>query len=523
MNKKTLYGSEARAKILEGVKKIVAAISPTLGPSGRNICISQSIVVDYGVHSLPVHITKDGVTVARAFDLDEPMEKPGVLLVKEACQKTVDQAGDGTTTCAVLLEAIAIEGIKLVEQGANPMQLKKEIDNAVEYVVSELQKMAIPVKGNIERIRQIATVSANNDSSIGDKIAEAYEKIGEEGVIDIVQSTGTKTEVKTTDGFKFDNGWISPYFINNKQKQVTEFGEPYILLYDKRITHHSQFENILTQIVPSGRPVLIICEDADEEGLAVLAMNNINQKGGLVGRVCIVKAPFGENRFQNMEDIATLTGGTFFSDRKGLDIKKAKLNELGIAQKAIITKDETIIIGGKSNKKELENLLNELRMNLTQAKNEDEKSPIEKRIARLTGGIAVIHVGAATETEMKERLDRFDDSVRATKAAIEEGFLPGAGTAFLSIENTGSKIIDAILDAPIKQICANAGVESDEKIKFIRGKKSTIGYNAKTDKIEDLIESGIIDPAKVLRCALQNAASAAGMILTCEAEICDTL
>jgi len=529
MNKKTKYGSEARKNILSGVNKIVAAIKPTLGPMGRNVCISQSMVVDYGVHSLPISITKDGVTVARAFDLDDPFEKPGVLLVKEACQKTVDEAGDGTTTCAVLLEAIATEGIRLIDEGANPMELKRGIDDAVKFVVQELNKMATPIKGNVEKIRQIATVSANNDSSIGDLIAEAFATIGDEGIIDIEASKSTKTEIKLSDGFKLDKGWVSPYFINNAGKQICEFEDPLILLYDKRIIHHTQIITAMEIIMQQQRPLLIICEDADEEGLAFLNMNVV--KGAF--RCCAVKSPgFYDSKREQMEDIAILTGANYMSDLKGLDIKKIQLSDFGKAKKVIVSKEETVIIGGESNKGSLENLLNELRMNLAQAKTEDEKSPIEKRIARLTGGIAVIQVGGATETEMKERLDRFDDAVLATKAAISEGYVPGAGTSFIRInlmpiqtkENDKSLVVIlSALQKPLIQICENAGVSGEEKLTLILSEERNIGYNAKTNKIEDLVESGVIDPVKVLRCALQNAASAASMILTCEAEICDTL
>lgn len=535
MNKKTKYGADARQNILAGVKKIVDAIKVTLGPMGRNVVIAQSMVVDYGVHSLPIRVTKDGVSVAHAFDIDDPFEKPGVLLVKEACQKTVDQCGDGTTTCAVLLEAIASEGINLIEGGANPMELKNGIDAAVKYVVEELSKMAIPITGDVEKIRQIATVSANNDSSIGDLIAEAFKKIGDDGVIDIEASKSTKTEIKLSDGLKVDRGWISPYFINNPGKQICEYEDPLILLYDKRIIHHTQIQLAMQIAAQQQKPVLIICEDVDEEGLAFLNMNVVK---GII-RVCAIKAPgFADSRREQMEDIAILTGASYMSDLKGLDIKKIQLSNFGNARKVICSKDETIIIGGESDKVSLEHLLNELRMNLAQAKTEEDKFPIEKRIARLTGGVAVIHVGGATETEMKERLDRFDDAVRATKSALQEGFVPGAGTAFLKVTkilhpkktdfNAGFDIIMSVLPTPLKQICSNAGVASDTTLKNVDDENrmkggNDFGYNAKTNKVEDLVQSGVIDPAKVLRCALQNAASAASMILTCEAEIVDTL
>lgn len=535
MNRKTLYGTEARNAVLNGVRKIVDAVKVTLGPQGRNVLISQSMIVDYGVHNLPIRVTKDGVSVAQAFELaDEPFEKAGVLMVKEAAQKTVDQAGDGTTTCCVLLEAIVREGAILIEQGANPMEVKKSIDKSVEGVVAKLKEMAIPIKGNIERIRQIATVSANNDPEIGGWIAKAFEKIGDEGVIDIEESKGVSTSIKISDGYKFNKGWVSPLFMTNKDKQVCELEKPLILLYDKRVIHHTQVQRALELAIQHNRPVLIICEDAAEEGLAVLAMNNVQ------GRIkcCVVKAPsFGDGRREEMEDIAIVTGGSYISDIRGLSVKEMELDNFGEAKKAIVTKDETVIIGGISEDDAVENLLNELRMNLVDAKNEDEKYPIEKRIARLTGGVAVIQVGAATETEMKEKLDRFDDAVRATKAAISEGYVAGGGTAFIRCINEkapsgmnsddiykGRHLIDTVLDAPLTQILKNSGVD-DPKFFVEEVIKATEnwGYNAKDGGIENLIESGIIDPVKVLRCALQNAASSAGMILTCEAVIADTM
>jgi chaperonin GroEL len=529
MRKQTLYGKEARDKIFEGVKKIAAAVKVTLGPMGRNVLIAQSMVVDYGVHAMPLYSTKDGYRTTRGFDLDEPFERAGVMMVKECAQKTVDEAGDGTTTTVVLLEAIVEQGLALINQGQNPMELKRGIDKAVEYFVSELKKMATPISGNIEKIRQIATVSANNDTSIGDLIAQAFEKIGEEGIIDIEAGKGTETEIKIADGYKFGRGWVSPLFVNNKEKQITEFIDPLILLYEKKVTHHTQVQKALELSMQNGKPILIICEDADEEGLAFLAMNTIQ------GRVqcCIVKSPaIGEARREEMEDLAILTGGSYISDTRGVGIKDISIKHLGTAKKVLITKDETVIIGGNQDKKAVENLLNELRMNLTQAKNEDEKYPIEKRIARIKGGVAVIQVGAVTETEMKEKLDRFDDAVRATKAAIAEGYVVGSGSAFIYLSKSLrreklNEVISIAMLSPLEQICKNAGVPSDEKIVEVfdeqRKGNFNYGYNAITGKVEDLELAGIIDPVKVLRCALQNAASSAGVILTTEALIADTL
>lgn len=529
MNKKTLYGAEARAKLLSGVKKIVAAVKVTLGPMGRNVLISQSMVVDYGVHNLPINVTKDGYNTARAFEIhDDPFEQAGVLMIKEACQKSVDQAGDGTTTTAVLAEAIVDKGIEMINNGANPMELKKDIDKAVGRVVEQLKSVSTPIKGDINRIRQIATISANNDPEIGEWIAKAFEKIGDEGIIDLEASRSVNTEIKISDGYKWEQSWVSPLFINNKEKQVCEFENAYILIYQNRINHHTQIQRALEIAVKDGQPLLIICEDAVDEGLAFLAMNNIQNRV----RVCVVKAPaFGEARRLEMEDIALLTSGTYISDIRGVSIKEIESKNLGFAKKVIVTKEETIIIDGETYKPALENLLNELRMNLAQAKNEDERFPIEKRIAKLTGGVAVIQVGAATETAMKERLDRFDDSVRATKAAISEGYVAGGGTTLLRLKS-GNEIIDSAMGMVLTQICLNAGLKpkkwwefwkSPWAVDIVKKHKGAMGYNAKTGVIEDLVEAGVIDPAKVIRCALQNAASSAGMILTSECLICDTM
>ncbi|HEX2608725.1 MAG TPA: molecular chaperone GroEL [Flavisolibacter sp.] len=519
MLKKTKYGSDARLKILEGVRKIAAAVKCTLGPSGRCVLISQSMVVDYGIHNLPIKITKDGYNTTRAFEInDEPFEQAGVLMVKEAAQKTVDMAGDGTTSTVILTEAIAEKGIELIEKGANPMELKRSIDKAVEVLTGQLKALSTPIKGNIDRIRQVATISANNDPEIGGWIADAFAKIGDDGIIDLEASKGVRTEIKISDGYKWDQSWTSPMFITNREKQIVEMEDPFILIYHNRINHHTQIIKAL-EMCQGVRPLLIICEDAVEEGLAFMVLNSLK---GMV-KVCAVKAPsFGEDRRIEMEDIAMLTGADYISDVRGINIKEIKKDNFGTAKKVIVTKDETIIIGGGGNKDSIESHINELRANLEEAKNEDEKFPIEKRIAKLKGGVAVIQVGAATETEMKEKLDRFDDAVRATKAAISEGYVAGGGTTYLRIRS-GNEIVDHALDAILKQICDNAGVNADQITKQVKGAAGNIGYNAKTDKIEDLVESGVIDPTKVIRCAITNAASSAGMILTTESMIVDTM
>lgn len=519
MLKKTLFGADARAKMLSGVKKITDAIRVTLGPQGRNVVVAQSAVVDYGVHNLPLHITKDGATVARGFDLEDYFEKVGVMIIKECTFKTVDQAGDGTSSSAILAHAILEKGNQLIEKGANPMELKRQIDKAVELLTAQLKALSTPIKGNIDRIRQVATISANNDTEIGGWIADAFEKIGDEGIIDLEASKGVRTEIKISDGYKWGQSWVSPLFITNREKQIVEFENPLILIYHNRINHHTQIMKALEICQSCGSSLLIICEDAVEEGLAFMALNALQ---GRV-RVCAVKSPaYGEDRRLELEDIALLTGGDYISDVRGINIKEIGLANLGVAKKVIVTKDETIIIGGDGDKKKIENHINELRMNLAQAKNEDERYPIEKRIARLKGGVAVIQVGAATETEMKEKLDRFDDAVRATKAAISEGYVAGGGTTYLRIRS-GNEIVDYAMDMILKQICLNAGVDADQIIKQVKGAAGNIGYNAKTDRIEDLVESGVIDPTKVIRCALTNAASSASMILTTEAMIVDTM
>jgi chaperonin GroEL len=519
MNKQVLYSKEARIKILDGVKKIVDAIRVTLGPQGRCVVIAQSAVIDYGVHNLPLHSTKDGFTVARAFDLMDYFEKVGVMVIKECTTQTVTQSGDGTSSCAIMAHAILEKGIELIDKGANPMELKKQIDKAVENVIEQLKNLSTPIKGNIDRIRQVASISANNDPEIGNWIADAFEKIGDDGIIDLEASKGVSTTIKISDGYKWDQSWTSPLFITNREKQVVELENPLILIYQNRINHHTQIIKALEICQGSGRPLLIICEEAVEEGLAFMVLNVLQ---GRV-KVCAVKSPaFGEDRRLELEDIALLTGGDYISDVRGINIKEVTINNFGAAKKVIVTKDETIIIGGQGEQKAIENHVNELRMNLAEAKNEDEKYPIEKRIARLKGGVAVIQVGAATETEMKEKLDRFDDAVRATKAAISEGYVAGGGTTYLRLRS-GNEIVDYAMDMILKQICLNAGVDAEQIIKRVKGATGNIGYNAKTDKIEDLVESGVIDPTKVIRCALTNASSSAGMILTTECMICDTM
>jgi chaperonin GroEL len=563
MKKNILFGKEARDKVKKGVNIIADAVAVTLGSNGRNVIISNSQVIDYGLYNFPVLVTKDGVTVARHIQLEDTTEDVGARMMKQASEKTMQQAGDGTTTTIVLARAIVNEGFALIEQGSNPMELKKGIDKAVEYVVEELKKQAIPIGDDFEKIKHIATVSANNDSSIGDLIAGAFEKIGKSGIIDIEESKSTLTEIKISDGFKFDKGWLIPSFITNPAKNECELIEPYILLYDKNISLIKNIAPILEKVVKERKPILIICDDMDGEALAYIAVNVAKKNIS----ACVVKSPFfGNAKRELMEDLAAVTGATFISDIKGVGIENASLNHLGFAKKIVVSKDETIIINGDKNEHEFEELHNNLQMNLTQAKGDEEKEKIETRIARLTGSVAVISVGAPTETEMRERKDRVDDAIRAVKSAISEGFIIGGGAAFLRIKpkikavainidelpndisgedaikiynqtgflfkdsheierkvTEGEMVIFSILKSPLSQICKNAGVDESEIISKVSNENGNMGYNAKTDKIENLIDAGIIDPVKVLRCCLQNAASVATMILTAECMVVDSL
>lgn len=564
MVKKVLFGKESRDLLLSGVQKITKAVRVTMGSSGKCVMIGNGFYGNDGLVHLPTIVTKDGVTVCRHFQLEDPIEQRGAMLVREAAEKTVYEAGDATTLTCVLAEALITGGMKLIDEGASSPELKKSVDEAVEYVIAELRKISTPVRGDIERVRQVATVSSNNDKFIGDLIAEAFSKIGFDGVIDIEKSNGVETSIKISEGLKFERGWVSPLFITNPAKDICEFENPIILLYDKKITHHTQIQRSMEIAVNQGSPLLIICEDAEQEGLAFLAMNNYQKRV----RVCVVKSPeFGEIRREWMEDIALLVGGSYISDIRGVDIKNITAQHLGKAKKVIISKDETVIIDGEGKKEDLEDLLNNLKMNLAQAKTEEEKNSIEKRIARLTGGIAVIQVGGSTETELNEKLDRVDDAVRATKAAISDGFLAGGGSSFLRTIKRGAgflididsiaedKTLDDAIDdiktqfnktgtllfsskrigtdltkgenlvfsalyAPLLQICENAGVDGLPIIKSIQLQAGdNRGYNVLTGKIEDMVTAGIIDSTKALISALKNAASVAGMILTSECSI----
>lgn len=518
MQKQILTGKEARQKIFDGVKKVSDAVVSTLGPMGRNVIISRCFPSQNGMQYYMPFSTKDGVTVSRNITLTDQLENTGANLIKQAAEKTMMDAGDGTTTTVLLTMAILKKGIELVNEGQNPQELKKEIDKSVSVVVEQLKKIAVPVGDDIEKIRNVATVSANNDRIIGDLIAEAFEKIGKGGIIDIQESGNAETKIEISDGIKIERGWESQYFITNKAKNECELNDVYILLYDKKISKIEQFGNSLAPLIQDRKEILIICEEADGEALAALSMNA--QDGTI--RNCVIKCPeFGDKKREYMEDLAAITGATYISDEKGRELKKVQMKDFGRAKKVVISKNETSIISPINDKDELTELLNNLRMDLVD-KDGEEKEAIEKRIARLTGSVAVLYVGANTEVEMKEKKDRCDDAVRATKAAISEGILAGGGTAFLRVES-GNDLIDLILLSPLNQICDNAGVDFKNILGQVVSAKGDIGYNAKENKIEDLVKAGIIDPLKVLRCSLENAASVATMILTSETLICDTV
>lgn len=525
MMKEIFFEKEARDKILAGVKKIVKAVAVTMGAAGKTVLIGNAVYGNDGLYNFPTEITKDGFRVSKHFELSDLVENRGAMIIREAAAKTVDQAGDATTCTCVLAGDLIENGMALIDAEANSQELKKGIDSAVELIVGELKDMSIKVAGNNDKIFQVASVSANNDAVIGRFIADAYAKIGDEGVINIEENKGLNTSIKLTDGFKWDKGWVASYFVTNAAKQICEFEEPLILLYDKKITHHTQIEKALEVSLQQKKPLVIVCEDAEGEGLAYLSINN---KSGII-RVCVVKAlGIGEIRNNFMEDLAILTGASYVADIHGIDIKKVQSVHFGSAKKIIISKDETVIIGGNGDKEKISEYLDELNMNLAEAKTEDEKYPIEKRIAGLTGSIAIIQVGAATESELGEKLDRYDDAVRSTKAAIQEGVLAGAGTSFIRISQKLSKqeyitdfdkgqalVFNALLK-PLKQIVSNAGLNPEVILKQVKDASENEGYNLKTNKVEDLIEAGIIDSTRALRCALINAASVSGSALTSE-------
>jgi chaperonin GroEL len=518
MAKDILFDLPARDGLKKGVDALANAVKVTLGPKGRNVIIEKS----YGS---PV-ITKDGVTVAKEIDMKDPVENMGAQMVKEVASKTNDLAGDGTTTATVLAQAIVTKGLKNVTAGANPMDLKRGIDKAVIEVVKSLKQQTKQIGDSTEKIEQVASISANNDGTIGKLIAEAMSKVKKEGVITIEEAKGIETYVDVVEGMQFDRGYISPYFVTNTEKMEAVFEDPYILIYDKKISVMKDLLPILEKSVQTGRALIIIAEDIDGEALATLVVNKI--RGSL--KVAAVKAPgFGDRRKEMLEDIAVLTGGTVISEEKGYKLEDADLSFLGEADKVSIDKDNTTIVNGKGEKINIDGRVNQIKAQIETTTSDYDKEKLQERLAKLAGGVAVIYVGAASEVEMKEKKDRFDDALNATRAAIEEGIIPGGGVAYLraieSIRNlkganddeeTGIAIIMRALEEPLRQIVENAGMEGSVVVQKVSEGKGDFGFNARTDVYENLYEAGVIDPTKVARVALENAASIAGMLLTTE-------
>ena len=518
MAKDIKYNWEAREGLKKGVDALANAVKVTLGPKGRNVIIDKK----FGAPQ----ITKDGVTVAKEIELQEPIENMGAQMVKEVASKTNDQAGDGTTTATVLAQAIFNTGLKNVTAGANPMDLKRGIDKAVAKVVENLKAQSVEINDSHEKIEQVATISANNDSAVGKVIAEAMQKVKKEGVITIEEAKGTDTYVKVVEGMQFDRGYISPYFVTDTEKMEAVYDTPYILIYDKKISNMKEFLPILEKVVQTGRPMLIISEDVDSEALATLVVNRL--RGGL--KIVAVKAPgFGDRRKEMLEDIAILTGGTVISEEKGYKLEDATLEMLGTAEKITVDKENTTIVSGKGDKKAIDARIAMIKSQIEKTTSDYDREKLQERLAKLAGGVAVIYVGAASEVEMKEKKDRFDDALHATRAAIEEGIIPGGGVAYIrSIagmkglkgenedQQIGIDIVRRALEEPLRQIAANAGKEGSVIVNAVAKGKGDYGYNARTDEYQHLVEAGVIDPTKVSRVALENAASIAGMLLTTE-------
>mgnify|MGYP001387360521 FL=1 len=523
MAKDIKFDIEARDALKRGVDALANAVKVTLGPKGRNVVIDKK----FGSPT----ITKDGVTVAKEIELEDAVENMGAQMVKEVASKTADIAGDGTTTATVLAQEIVSTGLKNVAAGANPMDLKRGIDKAVKAVVNELQKQSIEVGDNLNKIEQVASISANNDNAIGALIAEAMAKVKKEGVITVEEAKGTDTTVEVVEGMQFDRGYLSPYFVTNAEKMEAELDNPYILIYDKKISNMKDVLPILEQTTQSGRPILIIAEDVDGEALATLVVNKI--RGSL--KIAAVKAPgFGDRRKAMLEDIAILTGGTVISEERGFKLENTTLEMLGQTDKIVIDKDNTTVVNGKGEKDAITLRVNQIKAQMETTTSDYDREKLQERLAKLAGGVAVLYVGAASEVEMKEKKDRVDDALHATRAAVEEGIVPGGGVALVRAakalnsikaenedEKTGVQIITKAIEAPIRQIVANAGGEGAVIVSKIQEGKADFGYNAKTDTFEHMLEAGIIDPTKVTRVALENAASVAAMLLTTECVLAD--
>jgi len=523
MAKEIKFSTESRDLLKQGVNQLANAVKVTLGPKGRNVVIEKS----YGA---PL-VTKDGVTVAKEIDLKNEFQNMGAQMVKEVASKTNDDAGDGTTTATVLAQSIVNVGLKNVTAGANPMDLKRGIDKAVDVVVDELKKISKKIGDDNDKIKQVATISANNDSSIGSLIAEAMAKVKKEGVITIEEAKGTDTSVEVVEGMQFDRGYISPYFVTDTEKMQTELDEPLILLHDKKISTMKDMLPILEASQQSGRPLMIIAEDIEGEALATLVVNRL--RGSL--KVAAVKAPgFGDRRKEMLEDIAILTGGTVISDEKGMKLENTTLDMLGKSEKIVIDKENTTIVNGRGKKENIEARVNQIKAQIENTTSDYDKEKLQERLAKLAGGVAVLYVGAASEIEMKEKKARMEDALSATRAAVEEGIIPGGGVSYIRAiaaldglkganqdETLGIAIIKRAIEEPLRQIAQNAGVEGSVIVQKVREGKGDFGYNARTEVFENLFETGVIDPTKVARIAIQNAASIAGMLLTTETIIAD--
>ncbi|RGN48178.1 MULTISPECIES: chaperonin GroEL [unclassified Bacteroides] len=521
MAKDILFNMDARDQLKKGVDELANAVKVTLGPKGRNVIIEKK----FGAP----HITKDGVTVAKEVELADPFQNTGAQLVKSVASKTGDDAGDGTTTATVLAQSIVNVGLKNVTAGANPMDLKRGMDKAVAAVVDSIKHQAEKVGDNYDKIEQVATVSANNDPVIGKLIADAMRKVSKDGVITIEEAKGTDTTIGVVEGMQFDRGYLSSYFVTDTEKMECVMERPYILVYDKKISNLKDFLPILEPAVQSGRPLLVIAEDVDSEALTTLVVNRLRSNL----KICAVKAPgFGDRRKEMLEDIAVLTGGVVISEEKGLKLEQATLEMLGTADKVTVTKDNTTIVNGAGDKENIQTRINQIKAQIATTTSDYDKEKLQERLAKLSGGVAVLYVGAASEVEMKEKKDRVDDALSATRAALEEGIVPGGGVAYIRAtdaleglkgdnedETTGIEIIKRAIEEPLRQIVANAGKEGAVVVQKVREGKGDFGYNARTDKYENLHAAGVVDPAKVARVALENAASIAGMFLTTECVI----
>jgi chaperonin GroEL len=523
MAKDIIFDIESRDGLKRGVDALANAVKVTLGPKGRNVVIGKA----FG----GPQITKDGVTVAKEIELEDAHENMGAQMVKEVASKTNDLAGDGTTTATVLAQAIVKEGLKNVAAGANPLDLKHGIDKAVEAIIQDLKKQSQVVGSNLDRIKQVASISANNDESVGELIAEAFDKVGKEGVITVEEAKGTETHVDIVEGMQFDRGYLSPYFVTNSEKMTTDLESPYILLYDKKISTMKDLLPVLEPVAQGGKPLLIIAEDIDGEALATLVVNKL--RGSL--KIAAVKAPgFGDRRKAMLEDIAILTGGTVISEERGFTLENATVDMLGSAERVTIDKDNTTVVNGAGEPDDIKARVNQIKSQIETTTSDYDKEKLQERLAKLAGGVAVLYVGAASEVEMKEKKDRVDDALHATRAAVEEGIIAGGGVAFVRAkkvlekvksdnqdEKTGVAIVARAIEEPLRQIAENAGNEGSVIVSKVLEGKDDFGFNAKTEEFVHMHKAGIIDPTKVTRIALENAASVAGMILTTECALVD--